>query len=305
MPWAVDERRREVYCLTAAMNMSWVDRNISAVHLFFSGLLLVPAFLLQGELTLKGGQTLFFVALCLCAGRRVRPTLSLLILMGIAAFHLLTPTGRVLSMITPDAQRTMFTFLGASSEMRPREISGADFDNAAIVFIEGYLLFNRDLLLAALEAGKKSGALVALDLASFTVVEESMDILDQIVSDYVDILIANEDEARAYTGYRDERKGIEALSRDVDVAVLKVGEKGSYISQAGKIIAIAPKGHGSALDTTGAGDLWASGFLFGLLNGYPIEKCGELGSACGYEVCQVMGAHIPEEGWNRIKRILD
>ena len=61
-------------------------------------------------------------------------------------------------------------------------------------------------------------------------------------------------------------------------------------------------GTGTAVDTTGAGDLWASGFLFGLVNGYGLEKCGKLGSACGYEVCQVVGANIPEEGWQRIKK---
>jgi len=213
-------------------------------------------------------------------------------------------TGRVLSIITPDAQRSMFTFLGASADMLPEDVSNRYFEDAAIVYVEGYLLFNKDLILKALSTAKESGALIALDLASFTVVEESREILDKIVSDYVDILIANEDEARAFTGYSDERKGIEALSKDVDIAVLKVGEKGSYIARHGKIIRVEPKGSGKALDTTGAGDLWASGFLFGLVNGYPLEKCGEFGSACGYEVCQVVGANIPEDGWKRIKRIL-
>jgi sugar/nucleoside kinase (ribokinase family) len=64
-------------------------------------------------------------------------------------------------------------------------------------------------------------------------------------------------------------------------------------------------GDGTALDTTGAGDLWAAGFLFGLVNGYSLEKCGQLGSACGYEVCQVVGAVIPDEGWKRIKKLLE
>ena len=83
----------------------------------------------------------------------------------------LQPTGRVLSIITPDAQRSMFTYLGASSETKPDEISSACFDNAGIVHIEGYLLFNSELILAALDAAKKVGALISLDLASFTVVE--------------------------------------------------------------------------------------------------------------------------------------
>jgi sugar/nucleoside kinase (ribokinase family) len=186
--------------------------------------------------------------------------------------------------------------------MLPDEISDSCFDNAAIVFVEGYLLFNRDLIQAALKAAQRCGALIALDLASFTVVEESKEFLAEIVYKYVDILMANEDEARAFTGDSDEIKGLEALSQHVDIAVVKVGKKGSYISHDGEILKIEAKGTGSAVDTTGAGDLWASGFLFGLINGYPLPKCGELGSACGYEVCQVIGANIPDPGWQRIRK---
>jgi len=222
-----------------------------------------------------------------------------------ALFMSSLPTGRVLSIITPDAQRSMFTYLGASSETKPDEISVGCFDNAAVVHIEGYLMFNKDLILAVLNAAKAAGALVSLDLASFTVVEESKDILGQLIKEYVDILIANEDEARVFTGFSDEIKAVEALSEQAEIAVLKVGERGSYISSRGKIIKIDPQKTSPAVDTTGAGDLWASGFLFGLVNGYSLEKCGELGSACGWEVCKVIGAQIPEEGWERIKKLLE
>jgi sugar/nucleoside kinase (ribokinase family) len=216
-----------------------------------------------------------------------------------------SPTGRVLSIITPDAQRTMFTYLGASAETRPEEITAGSFADAAVVHIEGYLLFNPDLIQAALIAAKKAGALISLDLASFTVVEQSLVLLKKLVADYVDILIANEDEARAFSGQPDENLALRALSEKVNIAVLKVGPRGSRISHAGETIHILSIGDGAALDTTGAGDLWAAGFLFGLVNGHPLEKCGRLGSACGYEVCQVIGANIPNEGWNRIKKLLD
>ena len=199
----------------------------------------------------------------------------------------------------------MFTFLGASSETQPHEITEKCFKDASIVHIEGYLLFNEDLILAALKAAKSAGALISLDLASFTVVEASNLILKDIVKDFVDILLANEDEARAFTGYSDDIKAITALTQDTTIAALKVGKRGSYISYRGKIIKIEPVGDGKILDTTGAGDLWASGFLFGLVNGYSFKKCGKLASACGYEVARVIGANIPEAGWQRIKMILE
>jgi len=214
------------------------------------------------------------------------------------------PTGRVLSIISPDAQRSMFTYLGASAETRPEDISEKLFKDAAVVHIEGYLLFNPELIRAALAAAKSAGAKISLDLASFTVVEESKEVLEQLVDSYVDVLIANEDEACAFTGYSDEHLAIEALSERADVAVLKVGSRGSYVSHAGLTIAIKSMGDGKALDTTGAGDMWAAGFLYGLVKGYSLEKCGRLGSACGYEVCQVVGANIPDEGWERIKMLL-
>ena len=222
-----------------------------------------------------------------------------------ALFKSSSPTGRVLSIITPDAQRSMFTFLGASSETQPHEITEECFKGAAIVHIEGYLLFNEDLILAALKAAKSAGALISLDLASFTVVEASKTILQDIVRDFVDILIANEDEARAFTGYGEDIKAITAMAQNTTIAALKVGKRGSYISHKRKTIKIDPIGDDDILDTTGAGDLWASGFLFGLANGYSFKKCGKLGSACGYEVARVIGANIPEAGWQRIKMILE
>lgn len=212
-----------------------------------------------------------------------------------------SPTGKVLSVITPDAQRTFLTYLGASAQMNPKEISQAVFRDSAVVHLEGYLLFNTELIFAALDTAKASGALVSLDLASFNVVEEAKDTLDKIVKEYVDILIANEDESYAFTGYADEEKAIETMAEHVDIAVLKVGARGSLIHHDNKVTKILPAGSGQVIDTTGAGDLWAAGFLYGLVNGYSIKDCGRLASLCGYEVCRVVGAHIDDDGWKRIK----
>ncbi len=213
-------------------------------------------------------------------------------------------TGRVLSVITPDAQRSMFTCLGASVEMKPEDISRDFFLDTDITMIEGYLLFNPDLMKACLMAAKDAGSLIALDLASFEVVNAAKELLDGIVEEYVDILIANEDEALAFTGEKDEKKALEILNRHAALACLKVGSRGSFISHAGRITQIAPVKGKNPVDTTGAGDLWAAGLLFGIVNGYSIEDCGKIASACGYEVCQVVGAQIPAQGWDRIRKLL-
>ncbi len=213
-------------------------------------------------------------------------------------------TGNCLSVVTPDAQRSMFTFLGASTLLRPTTVTKDLFKDTAIANVEGYLLFNRDLMIAALKAAKASGALVAVDLSSFEVVKSSLDILEDLIKEYVDILIANEDEALAFTGFADETKALDALSQYVTYAVLKVGERGSYVSYENSVTKIEPQLLENPVDTTGAGDLWAAGFLFGIANGFPMEKCGKLASACGCEVCKVMGTQIPDEGWKRIKALL-
>ena len=212
-----------------------------------------------------------------------------------------TPTGKVLSIVTPDAQRSMFTDLGASSLLDPAGVTSQIFADSAIALVEGYLLFNRDLMMAAVTAAKAGGALIALDLASFEVVNASKDILADLIKEYVDILIANEDEAKAYTGESDENAAIEKLSADVTYAVLKVGSRGSYVSFENKVTRIEAVKGNAPVDTTGAGDLWAAGFLYGIANGLSIEKSGQLGSMCGYEVCQVMGAQIPEPVWEKIR----
>jgi sugar/nucleoside kinase (ribokinase family) len=215
-----------------------------------------------------------------------------------------SPTGRVLSIITPDAQRTMMTFLGAASELSAQEISPDLFSDSAVAVVEGYLLFNRELILEALRAARQAGALISLDLASFTVVDSAGSFLKEIVEEYVDILMANEDEARAFTGCQSEEEALQALACKADIAVLKKGSKGSSIWHGGEVYKIEPFGTRGIVDTTGAGDLWAAGFLYGLVNEYSIAHSGNIGSACGFEVCRVDGADIPEEGWGRIRQLL-
>ena len=162
-----------------------------------------------------------------------------------------------------------------------------------------------DLIKAVLNSARQAGAKISLDLASFTVVQQTQQVLPGLIDEYVDILIANEDEALAFTGIEDEVEALGALSRHAELAVLKLGARGSRIGCDGRQLSVAPIGDGTAVDTTGAGDLWAAGFLFGVINGWPLDRCGELGSRCGHAVCQVVGANIRDEDWDAIRESVE
>jgi sugar/nucleoside kinase (ribokinase family) len=207
-------------------------------------------------------------------------------------------TGRVLSVVTPDAQRTMFTYLGASSQLSPDDVHPDDFKDAGYVLLEGYLLFNRPVVEKIISVVKGTGAKLVLDLASFQVVDATRDFLEKIIPS-VDVIVANEDEAKAYTGMG-HAESLDILSELAEIAVVKIGKDGALIGAGDQRIRVP--GHPvKAIDTTGAGDLWASGFLYGLTHGMSLEKAASLGCKVGSEVVQVMGAVIPEAGWNRVK----
>ncbi|MEO0793988.1 MAG: adenosine kinase [Verrucomicrobiota bacterium] len=210
------------------------------------------------------------------------------------------------SLVTPDSERTMRTNLAAAMTLAPDEITAEDFAGVDHAHIEGYLLFNRDLLFRVLECAKEAGCTVSVDLASFEVVGAAKDILPDVLKNFVDIVFANEDEANAFTGLGDDYEGmVGELSKLCGVAVVKLGKAGSLVQQGDEIHRIDPIVIDNAIDTTGAGDLWASGFLYGWLSGKDLPTCGRYGSVLGAEVVQIMGAAIPEERWQAIRDTLD
>lgn len=214
-----------------------------------------------------------------------------------------TANGCCLSLITPDSERTMRTFLGASAELSPDLISAADFAGVRHAHLEGYLFFNPDLIQKILQSAKAAGCSISLDLASFEVVNATRGVLPGLLKEYVDVLFANEDEARAY--FEDDRPYEEmakALSELTEVAAVKLGKDGALIASGGSCERIAPHIVDQPVDTTGAGDLWASGFLHGWLDGLSLAECGRRGSILGAEVVQVIGAAIPPARWPEIEK---
>ena len=209
-----------------------------------------------------------------------------------------TPTGRVIAMVTPDGERTFATCLGASIELSPDDIKPELFDNWDIFYIEGYLVANPDMLRKAISTAKDKGLKIAIDLASYNVVEESRDFLLELVNNYVDIVFANEQEALALTGMEPEN-ALHYIAERCEIAGVKIGAKGAYIQRGNEIVTIPPM-KADVVDTTGAGDMWAAGFLAGLVKGENLQKCGMMGAIVAKNIIEVMGAKMDDERWDNI-----
>jgi len=214
-------------------------------------------------------------------------------------FYSDTASGISNVMISPDGERTLGTFLGAALELGPEMLSKENFEGYDILHVEGYLVQNHALLETILKLAKEAGLKVSLDLASYNVVEDNLDFLHDMVKNYVDIVFANEEESKAFTG-KEPEEALDDIARLTDIALVKVGSKGSMVKQGETVTKISPiKAH--AVDTTGAGDLYASGFLYGLANDLGFEKAGYLGSLLSGTVIEVVGAKFGEEKWNEIR----
>ncbi len=210
-----------------------------------------------------------------------------------------SPSGIANAMISKDGERTFGTYLGAAIELAADKLLDEHFSGHDIIHVEGYLVQNHELLEAILKKANENGLTVSIDLASYNVVEDNLDFLRDMVKKYVDIVFANEEEAAAFTGM-EPLQALNSISEICDIAVVKVGGDGSFIKQ-GKSIINIPVDKIVPIDTTGAGDLYAAGFLYGIANNLGLKRSGEIGSMLATEVIQTIGAKIPDEGWRKIK----
>ena len=149
-----------------------------------------------------------------------------------------------------------------------------------------------------METAKACGLKIAIDLASYNMVEDNRDYMLQLINDYVDYVFANEAEAKALTGMEPE-DALHFIASHCEIAVVKVGAKGSFIQKGNEIVTIGPM-EWDVVDTTGAGDMWAAGFLAGFVKGESLEKCGKMGAIVAGNVIEVMGAKMDEARWNRV-----
>jgi sugar/nucleoside kinase (ribokinase family) len=213
-----------------------------------------------------------------------------------------TDTGRAIALISPDSERTFATFLGAAAELTHEDLYSEMFQGFSYFHIEGYLVQNHDLIKKAVELAGKNNLKVSLDLASYNVVEANLEFLKSLAGNYVDIIFANEEEARAFTG-REAREALAIIGKLAEIAVVKTGKNGSLVYHNGEICEVAAI-PAKPVDTTGAGDLYAAGFLYGLINERPPDQCGFAGSLLAGKVIEVVGAKIRPDDWKEINKIL-
>ena len=213
--------------------------------------------------------------------------------------HSNNETGRVVAIVTPDFERTFATHLGASAEFNLDFVSNFRYADYKYLLIEGFLVQDHNLVRIAAEKAKEAGLITAIDLCSYNVVEANREFLNEIITKYIDIVFANEEEAKALTGL-EPRQALDAISSAVKIAVVKIGSKGSMIKSGEAswdigVIEVQP------VDTTGAGDLYASGFLYGSSNGKSLKTCGEYGALLSGNVIEFIGSKMSRERWDKIK----
>lgn len=212
-------------------------------------------------------------------------------------YHRDTPTGTARAIISPDGERTFATHLGAAVELTVEMLGKELFAGWNYCYIEGYLIANQPLVRATIKLAKEAGCKVAIDLASYNVVEANRDFLLEILPQ-IDIVFANEEEAKSLTGSTPE-ESLEFIAEHCEIAVVKIGKRGSLIKRGGEKVQIGCN-KVDVIDTTGAGDMYAAGFMAGLINGLSLGQCGELGNCLAESIIQVIGAKMDEGRWNAI-----
>lgn len=207
-------------------------------------------------------------------------------------------TGTAVALISPDSERTFATHLGAAVELSSDDLVPGNFEGYDILYMEGYLIINRPLVEKACLLAKEKNIKIALDLSSYNVVDAKLADFKEIIEKYIDIVFANEEEARSFTGL-DATEALKQISKFCEVAIIKVGSEGSWVKRGEEIIKIGTD-KVNLKDTTGAGDLYASGFLFGYANGLDLAKCGLLGSLLAGKVIEIVGARMSESRFEEI-----
>ena len=206
-------------------------------------------------------------------------------------------------LISPDGERTMATFLGLAATLSDDEIADVMLQPYDCLYLEGYLIANEALFLPVLQRAKRMGLKVALDLSNFNIVNGFRELLQEVVPEYVDILFSNESEAKAFTGLP-AVDAIDVIADQVEIAVVTVGKHGVWVKKRDTKIHEAATGS-RVVDTTGAGDNFAAGFLYGYSRDASLVQSAQIGSLLSGNVIETVGAQVQEGRWSQIKLKID
>ncbi len=213
-------------------------------------------------------------------------------------------TGHSITFITPDFERTFATHLGASLYLKKQDIIDEEIKNSKILHIEAYQLEDpslREINLHAIEIAKKNNVLVSMDLADPALVLRNLDFLKDFIKNSIDIVFANETEAQAFTG-KEYKQALLEISNICNIAVVKLGEKGSLIKYK-DIIHEIPSFKVKTVNTNGAGDMYAAGVLYGVVNNLSFEETGKLASFAASLVVSNSDTRLNQDQINKIKLI--
>ena len=200
-----------------------------------------------------------------------------------------------------NAERTFAVYLGAALDLVPEDLRPEYFEGYDYFHIEGYLVQNQAVVRKAVEYAHAAGCIISLDMASYNVVESNLAFLHDITEKYVDIVFANETEAKAFTKIDDPRAALDEIAKLCNIAVVKVGKDGSWI-KSGEELYFINSYPAETVDATGAGDTYAAGFLYAHSLGKSLEVCGNLGSIIAAKVVEVIGTKIDVPRWSEAKK---
>ena len=202
-------------------------------------------------------------------------------------------TAHSIILITPDAQRTMCTYLGASIEFEPKDIDFSILKESKYLYLEGYLWDSelaKNAFLKAAQIAKLSNTKIILSLSDSFCVDRHRESFLELINNYVDIVFCNESEVLSLFNKDKLAKCQGDLSSLCELVAVTLGSNGSLIINKNNIEVIKSTKKGKVIDTTGAGDIYAGGFIHGLINNYSLKKCGEIGSICAGQIITQLGS---------------
>ena len=203
------------------------------------------------------------------------------------------PTAHSIILVTPDAQRTMCTYLGASVEFEPKDIDFTVIKESKYLYLEGYLWDSelaKKAFIKAAQIAKQSNTKIILSLSDSFCVDRHRESFLELIDEYVDIVFCNESEVLSLFK-KDKLANCKGqLSSLCELVVVTQGSNGSLIINKNDIEVIKSTNKGKVIDTTGAGDIYAGGFIHGLINNYSLKKCGEIGSICAGHIITQLGS---------------